>query len=171
MPSAREVLGVPENADEAQIVAAYRSLVKRWHPDVVEPAHQKEAQDKIVAINLAYKSALGSISNSPPLPDPIRVAKQLIAKKQFSAALRVLGHSTARTAEWFYLQGVLLMKLHKPGSAHDSFRAAVRQEPANETYRKAALEAAVAAKQSETMRGKMSAWARLIMHPHINKKA
>ncbi|MDR2504851.1 MAG: DnaJ domain-containing protein [Oscillospiraceae bacterium] len=171
MPSAHEVLGVPQNADETQIAAAYRSLVKKWHPDVVDSSLKSEAQDKIVAINLAYKAAMSSLANNTQLPDPIKIAKQLINKKQYDAALRVLSHATDRTSEWFYLQGFLLMKRHKPGAAHDSFRAAVRLDPDNELYRKAALEAAVEAKRSETVRGKMSAWARLVMHPLLSRKA
>ena len=163
MMTAHEVLGIPENADTAQIQAAYRSLVKRWHPDVVaDPEQKKTAQDKIVAINLAYESALHDVCNHQALPDAKKIARQLILKKQYEAALRVLSHGSTRDAEWFYLQGLALLKLRKPAAAHDSFRAAIRMEPANAQYRSSALEAAIACKKRDTVKGRMGAWARTV---------
>ena len=172
MPTAHEVLGVPENADARQIQAAYRSLVKRWHPDVIgDPDRKKAAQDKIVAINLAYESALHNVYKDQALPDAKKIAQQLIVKKQYEAALRVLSHALPRDAQWFYLQGFLLMKLRKPAAAHDSFRAAIRMEPANEQYRKAALEAAIACKKRETVKGRVGAWARMVFIAPWAKRA
>jgi DnaJ-class molecular chaperone len=37
---AYQVLGVPRYASAHAIKAAYRKLVKRWHPDLYTPAHR-----------------------------------------------------------------------------------------------------------------------------------
>ncbi len=47
-----EVLGVPKNADEAALKKAYRSLAKKYHPDM-NPG-DKEAEQKFKEVNEAY---------------------------------------------------------------------------------------------------------------------
>ena len=47
-----EVLGVEKNADEATIKKAYRSLAKKYHPDM-NPG-DKEAEMKFKEVNEAY---------------------------------------------------------------------------------------------------------------------
>ncbi|MDR2656920.1 MAG: J domain-containing protein, partial [Oscillospiraceae bacterium] len=40
-------LGVPPTANAAQIRGAYRTLVKRYHPDIIgDPAKRETAQEK-----------------------------------------------------------------------------------------------------------------------------
>ena len=47
-----EVLGVDKNADEATIKKAYRTLAKKYHPDM-NPG-DKEAEAKFKEVNEAY---------------------------------------------------------------------------------------------------------------------
>ena len=47
-----EVLGVDKNADEAAIKRAYRTLAKKYHPDM-NPGN-KEAEQKFKEVNEAY---------------------------------------------------------------------------------------------------------------------
>jgi GTP-binding protein EngB required for normal cell division len=53
---AYNILGLKPDASDAQIKQAYKSLVKKWHPDlfVYQPQQQIEAHEKIRAINEAY---------------------------------------------------------------------------------------------------------------------
>ena len=54
-----EVLGLKGWADQEEIRAAYRALVKRCHPDMIQDATLKEeAQQRMVQLNLAYEEAL-----------------------------------------------------------------------------------------------------------------
>lgn len=36
-----EILGVPKNADEAIVKAAYRDLSKKYHPDMMKPENPR----------------------------------------------------------------------------------------------------------------------------------
>jgi len=49
-----EVLGVPKDADEKAIKAAYRKLARKYHPDV-NPNGKAEAESKFKEINEAYE--------------------------------------------------------------------------------------------------------------------
>ncbi|MBO4549069.1 MAG: DnaJ domain-containing protein [Abditibacteriota bacterium] len=50
-----EILGVPRSADQSEIKAAYRSLARKYHPDINK---SPEAEDMFKTINEAY-SVLG----------------------------------------------------------------------------------------------------------------
>lgn len=55
MKNPYEVLGVPENATEEQVKAAYRALVKKYHPDNYADTPLAEvANEKMQEINEAY---------------------------------------------------------------------------------------------------------------------
>ncbi|MBD2362317.1 dynamin family protein [Anabaena minutissima FACHB-250] len=53
---AYNILGLPQNAAFADIKQAYKTLVKKWHPDlfVNQPQMQKQAQEKMRLLNEAY---------------------------------------------------------------------------------------------------------------------
>ncbi|MEH1798571.1 MAG: dynamin family protein [Nostoc sp.] len=53
---AYSILGLPANASLAEVKQAYRTLVKKWHPDlfVNQPQLQKQAQEKMHLVNEAY---------------------------------------------------------------------------------------------------------------------
>lgn len=51
-----KVLDVPSDATDKQITAAYKKLVKKWHPDK-QPADLKEAaENKFIEIQQAYET-------------------------------------------------------------------------------------------------------------------
>ncbi|MBD2439326.1 dynamin family protein [Nostoc sp. FACHB-110] len=54
---AYNILGLQPNASFAEVKQAYKSLVKKWHPDLFmnQPQQQKQAQEKMHLINEAYK--------------------------------------------------------------------------------------------------------------------
>ncbi|MFW9257995.1 dynamin family protein [Nostoc sp. CALU 546] len=53
---AYSILGLQTNASLAEVKQAYRTLVKKWHPDlfVNQPQLQKQAQEKMHLVNEAY---------------------------------------------------------------------------------------------------------------------
>lgn len=159
MPTPFDVLGVPPDSDAAQIRSAYYRLVKRWHPDTIaDMVEREQAQQKLVEINLAYEKALKATHS--PIPNPKKVARSLMERGQHQAALRILEKSVSKDAEWFYLHGCLLMRLRNPGAAHESFREAVKLEPDNYTFRQGALDAALAHRKKEKLRGRIGEWIR-----------
>jgi len=53
---AYEILGLQQSASFTEVKQAYRTLVKKWHPDlfVNQPQLQKQAQEKMHLVNEAY---------------------------------------------------------------------------------------------------------------------
>ncbi|MFS0518471.1 dynamin family protein [Nostoc sp. UIC 10607] len=53
---AYSILGLQTNASQIEVKQAYRTLVKKWHPDlfVNQPQLQKQAQEKMHLVNDAY---------------------------------------------------------------------------------------------------------------------
>ena len=47
-----EVLGLKQGASKDKIRSAYRSLAKKYHPDISDDPN---AEDKFIAVNLAYE--------------------------------------------------------------------------------------------------------------------
>lgn len=61
-----EILGVSSTASKEEIKAAYRTLVKKYHPDKYQDSDLKElAHDKLAEINAAYDQIeKGTASNT-----------------------------------------------------------------------------------------------------------
>lgn len=152
--NAFEVLGLNMDADQAQVRAAYRSHVKRCHPDQFQEKEQQErAQEQLIRLNLAYEEALRITAqrqvgfSSVPVEDAKRMAQKLMEQGRTENALRQLMRASVKDAEWYYLQGELLMRMRQYASAHQSYREATRRDPDNLQYRRGAFEAAKAVKK------------------------
>lgn len=160
-------LGLDDEASADQIRAAYHARVKLCHPDALQDKKaQQAAQDVLVQLNLTYAEAmrLASLRNSQQafIPDAMQVAKQLYGKGHYESALRILGKAQTREAEWYQMQGEILLKLGEAEAAHASFRAAVRLSPDNTTYHEYALRAGVLLRKQRTLLGKIGCWAKSI---------
>ncbi len=161
-------MGLPVDASAEQVRAAYHQRVKRCHPDCVQGAvAQQAAQDELVRLNLAYEEAMqlamGREAKQVVLPDARQVAKRLFDQGHYDSALRILSKAPARDAEWFALQGGILLRKGEPEAAHASFRAAVRLNPQDARLREMALAASVAMQKQKTIRGRVGCWARGVM--------
>lgn len=154
--NAFEVLGLTMNADEAQVRAAYRSNVKRCHPDQFQEKEQQErAQEQLIRLNLAYEEALRITAQrqvgagSVPVEDAKLMAGKLLEQDRLENALRQLMRAERRDAEWYFIQGEILTQMRHYASAHQSYREAVRMEPNVLRFRRAAFEAAKTVKKHE----------------------
>ncbi|MBR4941279.1 MAG: J domain-containing protein [Clostridia bacterium] len=153
-----KVLGVSPGASEEEITKAYRSLAKKYHPDL-NPGNEAAAA-KMREINAAYdmikngtasnqsssSSAYSSGANGTYRPygnytysnvrmDPLDAAEQFIAAGMYAQAAQILNSTNIRSARWYYLSAVV-------SAAHGDMRTAaaysenaVRLEPQNQLYR------------------------------------
>jgi len=159
------VLGLKPGADAQEVRAAYRTLVKRCHPDQFQdPQQQKAAQEKLIQLNLAYEAALKLATrhtvgfNLISQEEAKHFATRLMEQGNPESALRQLSRAETKDAEWFCIQGDILMKLHQYETAHQSYREAVRREPDNRRFREGALDAALAMKKNRPLGEKLQGW-------------
>jgi len=159
-----EILGLSKTASADEIRNAYRTLVKKCHPDqFLDADEQKAAQEKMIALNLAYEQALrlalpcksNTFQRELSVGDAILLAEKMLYARNANSALHHLNRTKDRTAAWFEVQGRAYMMLQQHEAAHQSFREAVRREPDNLEYRRGALDAALAMKNDHTLQGKL----------------
>ncbi len=171
-PKPFEVLGLSPNADTAQVRAAYRRQAKLCHPDQYQdPDRQKTAQEKMIELNLAYEEALKQCSrrrvgfNLISQEEAKHFAARLVEQGNLESALRQLNRADSKDAEWYYLQGNILMGMRQYQTAHQSYREAVRRDPTQNRYRAGALDAAVAVKRSKQFFYRLLTWVEDIFQP------
>ncbi len=160
-----EILGLSKTADAEEIRNAYRTLVKKCHPDqFLDADEQKAAQEKMIALNLAYEQALrlalpkrsgGAYQHELSVADAIHLAEKMLHTRNAESALHHLNRAKDRSAAWFDAQGRAYMMLQRYEDAHSAFREAVRREPNNLQYRRGAFDAAVGMKNNQTLQGKI----------------
>ncbi len=99
MSSYHKILGVPFNASESQIKAAYRKKARLYHPDVSD---LPDAEDKFVEINEAYEYLLnrktGKVYSEPHKkyeapPRPVKTREDWIREQQQEARDRARRHA------------------------------------------------------------------------------
>jgi len=166
-PNPFETLGIKPGADEQTVRAAYRRLVKSCHPDQFQDAQQqKTAQEQLIRLNLAYEAALKLASrttvgfNLISQEEAKHFARRLVEQGNLESALRQLNRADSKDAEWYCLQGDILMALRQYETAHQSYREAVRRDPDNRLYRQGALDAALAIKKNRPLGAKIGDWIR-----------
>ena len=154
------VLGVDPNATEDEIKKAYRSLAKKYHPDVNHGAPEAEA--KMKEVNEAYSTVMkmrrtgssgnysggyggysgasagygygnygGTSAGSPHLA----AARNYIRSGYYQEGLRILEEMSDRSAEWYFLAGQANYGLGNRIAALNFARQAVAMDPNNLEYR------------------------------------
>ncbi len=146
-----EVLGVPKNATQDEIKAAYRKLAKQYHPDkyVGNPLADL-ASEKFKEINEAYETLTGGNSAGQNSytggygqsaggfggAGTFAQVRNLINLNSLDEAERILDASSDRPAEWFFLKGSLYIRRGWHDQGINFLRQAVNMEPSNTEYRR-----------------------------------
>lgn len=160
MQNPYEILGIKEGASEAEIKAAYREQVKKYHPD----KHQNNpladlAEEKLQEINEAYDYLLKNKGNgngfksytggnnysngssngngyqsSGPEFNEIR---RMIDRGNLGGAEAALSRIQTRNAEWFFLNGMISLRKGWYDEAVNSVQTAISMDPSNMEYRNA----------------------------------
>lgn len=158
------VLGIPPTATAEEVRHAYHLLAKQGHPDQFQDAAgQYAAQERMVALNLAYHEALRLATDRAAKPytqqiacdDAVQLAQKMLRQRSPESALRQLMRARTRSAAWYNQQGVILMAMEQYDSACQSFREAVKRDPNNIEYRRGALDATLALRKSQTLKGRL----------------
>ena len=150
-----EVLGLRQGASEEEVKKAYKTLAKKYHPDVTgnDPAAAKKMQE----INTAYDAIINhkSYSSSSSYQDyrrssynygwsndseeesnEMRAAASYIHARHFSEALHVLSivPYEKRNGRWFYLSAVAKGYSGNTTGAYSDISEAIKREPGNMEY-------------------------------------
>ncbi len=140
-----EVLGVSENATDEEIKKAYKELVKKYHPDKYHNNPLADlAEEKLREVNEAYdmlmkgrnNTSSGSYGGGGSRPDYMQIRRYLDAGN-LAAAETMLGGTNDRSAEWFFLSGMLSYKKGWYDDAVNKIRTAADMEPGNVEYSRA----------------------------------
>ena len=140
-----EVLGVNKNASMDEIRAAYKELVKKYHPDKYQNNPLSSlAEEKMQEINEAYDylsknhsgggggyRGSGSTGYSPELQQ----VRQMMNSGNIFGAESALNKCSVRSAEWYFLSGMISYRKGWYDDAVNKMQTAVSMEPNNAEYR------------------------------------
>jgi molecular chaperone DnaJ len=153
-----EVLGIQQGASEEEIKRAYREMVKKYHPDQYQDNPLSAlAEEKLREINEAYEALTknynvnsngyrgrgkgwggfnnAGASSSSGGSDFYNQIKMHIKTGNINLAEQMLNSSNDRTAEWYYLNGLVFLRKGWYDEANSSIRTAVNMDPNNFEYR------------------------------------
>lgn len=151
-----EVLGIKQGASEAEIKAAYKELVKKYHPDKYQNNPLADlAEDKLQEINEAYdiltkkgagntmggnpyggRQSYGSAASGGGSTNDFYIVRQALDRNDLMNAEKILIQTPERNAEWFFLSGVLSYKKGLIDDAASNVRQAIDMDPNNFEYQR-----------------------------------
>lgn len=135
-----KILGVSPDISEDGLTRAYRSLARRYHPDL-NPG-DANAANRMSEINAAYeyiKSGAANESDTTPdgdMSDKARMSavKTFIRTGYYEQALRLLAEAPYKTAEWYCYSAISLSAIGDWPLAQEHALTAVDMDPDNPEY-------------------------------------
>ncbi len=141
------VLGVAPGASQEEIKKAYRTLVKKYHPDKFSGTDLEEvAKEKLQEINEAYKvltsgnagrTSYGGASDTGSSQSSFQHIRRLINSGSIAEAQSLLNTMQTRPAEWYFLSGIIYQRKGWYAEAASHFQTAASMDPGNVEYRNA----------------------------------
>ena len=148
-----EVLGVKQGASEAEIKAAYKELVKKYHPDKYQNNPLADlAEEKIQDVNEAYDALMKNRSSQSVYGGSTQsysgqrygggstgdynAIRQALDRNDLTGAEQMLVSAPNLDAEWFFLSGVLSYKKGWLDDAMSNIRQAIDMNPNNVEYQR-----------------------------------
>ena len=145
------ILDVSPNATDEEIKAAYKNLVKKYHPDNYDDNNplKELATEKMQQINAAYdeiqRIRSGASSGESTYSDHsssngiYREIRNEINQKNYPQAQRMLYAilEDQRTAEWHYLNSIILVQRNMLNDAMRELETACSMDPSNLEYQRA----------------------------------
>lgn len=148
-----KVLGVSPNASDDEIKAAYKELVKKYHPDQYQDNPLSEvAEEKMAEVNSAYDEIMAQRRSSGYYTDNscdssygdysginYQEIRRMIQTGDITRADGLLDTvpQQQRSAEWFFLKGSVCYTRGWLNEAYANFQQACQMSPDNYEYRAA----------------------------------
>ena len=154
MTNPYEILGIKETATDAEVKAAYKEMVKKYHPD----RHTNNplgdlAEEKLRQVNAAYDeiqaqrsgksqgagygySAGAGFTGTASSPEFSQVRQDIDAGRLDEAQAK-LQRIRTRTAEWIFLDGMISYRRGWYDDAVSKVQQAVYMDPRNPEYNQA----------------------------------
>lgn len=145
-----EVLGVRQGASEEEIKAAYKELVKKYHPDKYQNNPLSDlAEEKLQEVNEAYDMLMGKNQGNSGYRNngssygranssaEFNQVRRNIDMGNLQGAEEILNRSQNRNAEWMFLSGMLSYRKGWYDDAVNKIQQAVNMDPYNPEYQQA----------------------------------
>lgn len=132
------VLGIDENATQAEIENAYQTLSDKYSNErFLEGEAGELAARKLGDVRNAYNEAMSMAKKASYISeglDELFSAEQAIKENRLDEAQQELDNTLKRTAKWHYLQAHLYYKRGWLVECKKQLEIAIKQEPENQKY-------------------------------------
>ncbi len=145
MKNPYDILGIPQDANEAALREAYRSLARQYEDNPRRMDEINNAYDSIILARGSGGYAAGGGGQSQPAAEQYTAApdfgdvRRRIQEGRFDDALTLLDGTPQqrRTAEWYYLKGCAQRGRGWLEEAEKLFYAAAEMDPGQREYHSA----------------------------------
>ena len=142
-----EILGLTPGASDEEVKKAYKSLAKKYHPDVT--GNDPKAAEQMQKINAAYDAIMnrksygyqdssyrGQSSSGYEEPIELQAAVSYINARRYREALTALEGVplNKRNGRWYYLSAVAKAYSSDSAGAKSDIDMAIQMEPDNIQY-------------------------------------